>query len=257
MVENTYRITGAPRIALLADLHNRPYTSIIDSLRQHRPDLIAIVGDAVLGGWPLDGKSPLETQKNVLPFFSACADIAPTYFSLGNHEQFLDEKDLRAICRQGVTILDNEWIRKDGFVIGGLTSAAVTNYRKHKKPGERYPKLEERVTNRVPDTAWLDGFSAEKGYHILLSHNPEYFSLIPDSIELILSGHGHGGQWRVYNPFRREWIGVFSPGQGLWPRYTKGVYENRLVVSAGLSNTASVPRFFNPRQIVYVEGTHL
>jgi predicted MPP superfamily phosphohydrolase len=114
------------------------------------------------------------------------------------------------------------------------------------------------------------------GYRILLCHHPEYRDRylrklsaqsdgrgVPSAgrndqaenldIDLILSGHAHGGQWRLYNPFKRQWIGVFAPGQGLWPRWTKGVYEGRLVVSAGLSNTVSVPRLFNPTEIVYIE----
>ena len=103
------------------------------------------------------------------------------------------------------------------------------------------------------DYGYYDDYAAAEGYHILLSHHPEYILYVPSSVELMLSGHAHGGQWRVFNPFKREWVGVFSPGQGLWPKYTKGVYDGRLVISAGLSNTASVPRFFNPTQLVYIE----
>ncbi len=253
MIETVYKIPGAPRIALLADLHNHSYAAVISSLRAYRPSLIAVAGDVVTGWHPEDDKSPLETQKNVKPFFSACAAVAPTFFSLGNHERFLDQQDLKEIRELGVTVLDNEWLRKDGVVIGGLTSAAVTAYRQHKQPGERYPRLTERVAERAPETAWLDDYAAAEGFHILLSHHPEYVSYVPSSVELILSGHAHGGQWRIFNPFKREWVGVFSPGQGLWPKYTKGVYDERLVVSTGLSNTASVPRFFNPTQLVYIE----
>ena len=46
--------------------------------------------------------------------------------------------------------------------------------------------------------------------------------------------------------------GLFAPGQGLFPRWTRGIYDNRLIVTAGLSNTAKIPRFFNPREIVYL-----
>jgi len=45
MVETTYHIPNAPRIALLADLHGRPYDHVIASVRAHRPELIAIAGD--------------------------------------------------------------------------------------------------------------------------------------------------------------------------------------------------------------------
>ena len=41
--------------------------------------------------------SPLQTQANVLPFLTACACLAPTFLSLGNHEWMLDQEDLDMI----------------------------------------------------------------------------------------------------------------------------------------------------------------
>lgn len=117
MVETTYRIPGAPRLALLADLHNHPFSSIISSLAAHRPSMICLAGDFIYGSHPVDDRSPLETQENVLPFFRACADLAPTFMSLGNHEQMLDAADLAAIAATGFTVLDNSWVEKDGFVM--------------------------------------------------------------------------------------------------------------------------------------------
>jgi len=73
MVETVYRIPGAPRLALLADLHGRPYDHVIASVRAHRPELIAIAGDILYGSHPVDDKSPLDTQELVLPFLSASA----------------------------------------------------------------------------------------------------------------------------------------------------------------------------------------
>jgi predicted MPP superfamily phosphohydrolase len=93
----------------------------------------------------------------------------------------------------------------------------------------------------------MEDFAVAPGYHILLSHEPHCFSLVPSSIDLMLSGHAHGGQWRLFGR------GVFAPGQGWFPRYSKGVYEGRLVVSAGLSNTTWVPRLFNPTEVVYIK----
>lgn len=258
MVETTYHIPGAPRLALLADLHGRPYDHIISSLQAHRPSLVCVVGDILYGSHPEDDRSPLDTQENVLPFLTACAALAPTFLSLGNHEWMLDEEDIKEIERTGVVVLDNGWVERDGVVIGGLTSGYVTDYRAFRDTqdgAERYPKKENLsgikgvMTEHVPETGWLEGFASAPGFHILLSHHPEYFPLIPPTIDLMLSGHAHGGQWRFFNR------GVWCPGQGLWPRWTRGVYEEkRLVVSAGLSNTASVPRLFNPCEVVFVEG---
>ena len=253
-------------LALLSDLHNADPEAVLSSLRAHRPDLICITGDMLYGGRPEDDRSPLETQVNVLPFLRSCATIAPTFMSLGNHEWMMDRDDLDLLSSTGVTVLDNEWVTKDGLVIAGLTSGYVTDYRAFRSESgssDRYPRQESisgigravHARDHKPETKWLEEYCSTPGYHILLSHHPEYYPLIPDSIDLILSGHAHGGQIRMYNPFKREWIGTWSPGQGWWPKWTKGVYDGRLVVSAGLSNTTWVQRLFNPTEVVYIEGS--
>ncbi|MBQ9009230.1 MAG: metallophosphoesterase [Clostridia bacterium] len=266
MVETIYKIKDAPRLALLADLHGRDPAPVLSSLHRHKPSLICIAGDIVYGVWPENNRSPLDTQPHVLPFLSGCADLAPTFLSPGNHEQMMDEEDEKTIEKTGVTVLDNDWIEKDGVVIGGLTSAYMTDYRKAtgalRTTKDRYPKKEsieglkglQTASQHVPETDWLDSYAAAPGFHILISHHPEYFPLIPSSIQLMLSGHAHGGQWAYYSFKRKRMCGLFAPGQGWLPAYTKGVYDGRLVVSAGLSNTAPFPRFFNPAEIVYLES---
>ena len=220
MVETTYRLPGAPHLALLTDLHNHPYSPVISSLKLHRPTLIAIAGDILYGSHPGD-ESPLHTQDNVLPFLQACADLAPTFLFLGNHEWALDEADLGEIREIGVVLLDNEWtatqVEGKKIIIGGLTSGYVLDYRKFlaglDERTERYPKkasvsgVSGLVTTHKPDTAWLDEFCSIPGYHLLLSHHPEYLPLIPANINLVLSGHAHGGQWRFFRH------GLFAPGQ--------------------------------------------
>ena len=114
--------------------------------------------------------------------------------------------------------------------------------------------------------------ASASGYHILLSHHPELVEMINASvvkcgarvempINLILSGHAHRGQWRVYHPIIQKWIVVFAPGQGFWPKLTEGVYEissdaseshTALVISRGLANTAKIPRFFNKPEVMYI-----
>ena len=263
---HVYRVPGAPRVALLSDFHNRANPGIFEALRARKPFLICVAGDFMYG------QEPLSRQEHVLPFLRECAEIAPTFLSLGNHEQWLTPREMKEIGRTGAVVLDNAWreiteIKRsgtvapdnawremkeingtgtvlpdcawretDGLVIGGLTSAYVTDRRRGKD-------------GRAPETKWLQRFAAAPGYHILLCHHPEYYDRIPAGIELILCGHAHGGQIRIFNH------GVFAPGQGFWPKYTKGVYEGRMVVSAGLSNTAWAPRVFNPVEAVFVEGT--
>ncbi len=240
MKETVYIIPNAPRLALLADLHNKPHPSIISSLKEHRPSLICVAGDVVYG------PKPLSDQMNVLPFLRECSSVAPTFLSLGNHEQYLTRKEIRELRNTGVTVLDNEWkeIEVDGrrIFIGGLTSAYVTDRRKYGR---------EKKGEHVPETQWLKKYAATPGYHILLSHHPTYITQIPKSVELVLAGHLHGSQWRYYSLRRKEWRGVFNPDEGWFPEHSKGVY-GKMIISAGLSNTAKVPRFFNPTEIVYV-----
>ena len=84
---------------------------------------------------------------------------------------------------------------------------------------------------------------------MLLCHHPEYYpKYIKDlPVDLTLSGHAHGGQWRLFGR------GAYAPGQGIFPKYTAGVYENRLLVSRGLGNLYIVPKINNPPEILKIK----
>lgn len=271
MLMNTiYHIPGCPcTLALLSDSHNRPPAPILASLRAHHPSLILIAGDFVYGNVPSTPSAPdqlkMEESSNAMALLRGCASLAPTYISLGNHEWMLSLSDRRMIADAGAVVLDNSFTTTvvDGkkIVIGGLTSARVTEYqswRRTQHTDELYPKPTSRSATPAsppqPDLSWLDDFCSVPGYHVLLSHHPEYWPLLRSrSIDLVLSGHAHGGQWRVFNPFKKEWVGWFSPGQGFWPKLTSGVHEGRLIISRGLSNTTVIPRICNPPELVFVE----
>lgn len=251
MTETVYHLPVPAPVALLADLHDRPYFSIMQSLSDHRPAIICIAGDVVYGDPPNDRRLLIQTQKYVLPFLRACCALAPTFLSLGNHEKAACEEDLHRIRDIGCVLLDNSWTTYNGMVLGGLTSHFVLDYRRlREKKQERYPKRhnEKRVINE-PETGWLEEFERQPGYRILLCHHPEYFPrfLKGRDIDLILSGHAHGGQWRIGRQ------GIFAPSQGLFPHLTSGVHDGRLVISRGLANRAPVPRLNNPREIVYLQ----
>ncbi len=70
-------------------------------------------------------------------------------------------------------------------------------------------------------------------------------------INLVLSGHAHGGQFRI--PFIG---GVVAPNQGLFPKYTAGVFEKNdtgMIVSRGLGNSIILFRVNNRQELVVVE----
>lgn len=259
LVETIYHIHNCPcTLALLADSHNCPPASILSSLRSHIPDVICIAGDIVCGAVPKHGLKIDESQ-NAISLLESCSSVAPTYFSFGNHERILSSHDINRITKTGVVILDNEWVVHDNLVIGGLTPSRVLEYRAFRnarKTDELYPRPHKAMSDNPPQPSlnWLDTFCSQPGYHILLCHHPEYYPiyLVERQIDLMLSGHAHGGQVRYYNPFKKAWSGIYAPGQGLFPRYTSGVIDNKLVISRGLSNIYIVPRLCNPPEIVYI-----
>lgn len=235
------------KAAVVADLHDFPYGDILPILERERPDLILIPGD--LSEWLRGGTVP---QRSGLGFLPRCAAIAPTFYSLGNHEigachgriykaklsgqgaippYVMPARWKRLIAESGATLLDGTFVKHGDLVIGGLGSGLLN-------------------PDGVPDLSWLDDFSKADGYKLLLCHHPEYFHryLRPYPIDLIVSGHAHGGQWRIFGR------GVYAPDQHLFPKYTSGVHEGRLVISRGVANTVSpIPRFFNRREVVIVE----
>ena len=251
MTETHYTLPGCPvPIALLTDAHDADPAPVLASVQARAPALIAVAGDLIHGRKPTLGARMAESR-NALALLTACARLAPTFVSLGNHEAYLSRDDLDVIRATGAALLDNSWTALDlggaRLVVGGLTSGYYTAY-------QRTGATEETVHSPPPETGWLDGFAAEPGYHVLLMHHPEYIRFLPPAVELALSGHAHGGQWRFYDLLQRQWRGVYAPDQGLFPRLTGGVVDGRLVISRGIGNPAGIPRLFNGPEVVYIAG---
>lgn len=251
------------RLALVTDMHESNPETILQLLKQENPDAIFIAGDLlerhkegmsewtgeVMDAWQGISKrkrcvSPLRRivyrflrlrekpphSENAYIFLRQAGKIAPVYYSIGNHEWYFTDEDCRVFRENDIRLLDNRDVEftasKGKVLIGGLST--------------RY------------DLDWLKSFSEKPGYKILLCHHPEYYSRYIkgtecDTFDLILSGHVHGGQWRIFGK------GIFAPGQGFFPKYSHGMYDGKLIVSAGAANTVDIPRFGNPCELVMVE----
>lgn len=92
----------------------------------------------------------------------------------------------------------------------------------------------------------------ENMFAILLSHRPEPFEAsVKSGIDLVFSGHAHGGQFRL--PFVG---GLIAPDQGLFPKYDAGKYvENNtnMVISRGIGNSIIPIRFNNRLEVILVD----
>ena len=264
MVETCYAAPSCPvSIALVTDTHNSPADAVLENLCRRKPALILLAGDFVYAAPPtVPGRLKMLDSRYALSLLQGCAAVAPTFVSLGNHEWMLNDFDLERVTSCGVTVLDNRYtsisVGSAKLCIGGLSSARFTAYQtwRQKQPAAfLYPGPDRTVWTGKPEPRidWLDDFERQSGYRILLCHHPEYVpSYLKDrSIDLIVSGHAHGGQWRYYSRRRQEWRGVYAPGQGLLPKLTGGVHGNH-IISRGLSNNAPIPRLNNPPELVYI-----
>lgn len=241
------RLTKKLKIALVSDLHDRSCDRVLALLRKDTYDIIAVTGDLTSrldcaeGMVPPNDYDEAISHENAFSLLREAAKIAPTYYSLGNHElcghkyklnfgRKCLEENMQKIKDTGAILLDDEFTVFDGIRIGGLTSGMTNNDLK--------PKL-----------SWLEGFAAGTEFRLLLCHHPEYYVqyLEKYGIDLVLSGHAHGGQIRLFGR------GLYAPGQGVLPKYTSGVCREHLVVSRGLCNTVSpIPRLFNPTELVII-----
>ena len=127
--------------------------------------------------------------------------------------------------------------------------ARVTNGPAKLRRKKRLRKAERALNalGRVNPLA-LEEFAALEGCKVLMCHKPEdYFKHVRGhEIDLVVAGHAHGGQIRIGGR------GLYAPGQGLFPKYTHGVIDERLIISAGASNPAKMPRWGNPCEILMI-----
>lgn len=225
------KIKKALNIVLASDLHDKHADASLSQIDRIRPDFILCPGDM-----SEDTQSEFIAEKNGFLFMRKAAEIAPLYYSLGNHELGMSEDNAELLRQSNIHLLDDSFVTLDGkFHIGGLTSGYVRSIRHT----EKYAPMK-------PNTDFIKQFAAQNGFKLLLCHHPEYYpAFLQDTdIDLIVSGHAHGGQWRLFGK------GVVAPGQGLFPKYCRGVHDNRLAISCGMANTVIFPRFFNPRELV-------
>ena len=229
------------KIAVVSDLHNaqfgRDNSQITKIIKKEHPDMIAITGDLVDSN-----KTHIDTA---IALVHKLMQIAPCYYVTGNHEAWIGSKfsELEEkLLDENVHILHDQVIKleKGGQTvqIAGLDDPDFT---------DRDYALQQSMLQTKLNQMNLSG-----EYCILLSHRPETFeAYVMEHIDLVLSGHAHGGQFRL--PFIG---GVVAPNQGLFPKYDAGIYTKNnttMIVSRGIGNSIIPVRFNNRPEIVVVE----
>ena len=232
------------RIVQVSDLHNAEFgenqSKLLQTVKNISPDMIAVTGDLI-------DSSHTDVEK-AMDFINGAVKIAPVYYVTGNHEAWTDKyaKLKEQMTKSGVIILSDQGItiKRDGSLIRllGLNDPDFTI--KHDMFGEDAAMINTKLKD-------MQKQSENGEYTILLSHRPELFDVYVDnSIDLVLSGHAHGGQIRL--PFLG---GLVAPNQGFFPKYTAGVYEKKqtkMVVSRGLGNSIAPVRINNCPELVVI-----
>lgn len=221
-------------LAVLADIHNRRVAEFLPIVEKNKPDRILIPGDLVDGAAIEKVKEHEGFVEDAVELLDRISEIAPTYLSIGNHEKQFRDDEIKGLYKSDAAILENRYVKAGDLYIGGLSS------------GRNY---HDKKASQIPDVGFIDEFEKVDGYKILLSHHPEYYApyLKDRNIDLIISGHAHGGQVRILG------YGLYAPGQGIFPKYTSGIHDGKFIVSRGIAGTEIMPRINNEPEVVFVK----
>ncbi len=230
------------RIAHISDLHNaemgKDNGNLLVMLKDAKPDIIAITGDFI------DSRN--TDIEIALQFAEKAAHIAPCYYVTGNHEAIVPEYDefRSGLTKLGIVVLEDERIdlemNDETITLIGVNDPSF-------KFDDFFDDAELVMKNQLRELVKKDD-----GFTLLLSHRPELFDLYVDSgIDLVLSGHTHGGQFRL--PF----VGALvAPNQGLFPKYDAGLYSaesTNMIVSRGIGNSIIPFRINNRPEVILIE----
>ena len=225
------------RVVLFTDIHRSFYfsrerlTALVDRVNGLAPDLIVLGGDYVYGGKDYESDAFAELARLKAPL--------GTFAVLGNHDYAHLGDDVNdpapaveAARAAGVRLLDNSgvWIEKSGqrLRLGGVSD------------------LQQGLPDAAPT---LEG-TLPGDLVLLASHEPDFAEdLAPGAVDLVLSGHTHGGQLTFF--------GLWAPrvGSKYGQKYRTGMVQNAattVIVSNGVGTSFPPLRFFARPQIVVV-----
>lgn len=234
------------RIAHVSDLHNAEFgegnEKLLQMISQGRPDIIVITGDLV--------DSSRTDIGIAVAFAEKAKKIAPTYYVSGNHEALISAPEYETLKTgleaAGVTVLEDRavYLERNGekITLIGLADPSFTI--KNDLFGETAAMVKARLDNLTGEE--------NNAYTILLCHRPELFdTYVASRIDLALSGHTHGGQFRF--PFIG---GLIAPNQGFFPKYDAGLFtegNTYMIISRGLGNSVVPLRFNNRPELIFIE----
>jgi hypothetical protein len=255
--KHTISVNGLPsefnnfKIGLLSDLHSSGYNSptlfdkASEMMMSQEPDLIALLGDFINSPRPGAVISAKEFDDGYVIALAKSLSVLRAeygiYGVMGNHDHWSGKLALNSITNILADSMGLIWLRNRHVRINkGLANIALLGV----------------------DDYWSHKFSLPKALKgligsdtkILLSHNPDVNAVIIPKmgIDLILSGHTHGGQIKL--PF----IGSpFVPSE-FGQRYIEGIVrdgQRATYVSRGVGSVILPTRFNSPPEVTILTLT--
>lgn len=244
------------KIAAIADIHAcQPWMpperirSIVETTNALGADVIVLLGDYVTGHRFVTEPVPSAEWAKELAALRAPLGV---HAILGNHEWWDDRTAQRtgvgptvghkALQSVGIPVLQNDAVRltKGGepFWLVGLDDQLAFLPSRHSNPGRRIG---------LDDLAGSLAKLTDDSPVILLAHEPDIAVRVPERVSLMLSGHTHGGQVRLFG-----WSPVVPSHYG--NRFAYGHVREAcdVIISGGLGCSIAPVRFGVPPEIVLV-----
>lgn len=236
-------------VAVLSDLHDHEFgkenKKLVKKIKEQEPDLILLDGDIL--------NEDSENADVPCALIRKLKDVAPVYFSLGNHEVSYMENGHTDLVGQlesaGAVVLDESYedIEVNGVQLrlGGLYDYAFA-----------LDGNDDAKNTPEPVKSFLEDYQNTDRLKLMMAHRPESFCFGNASsvwdVDLVISGHIHGGQ--VVLPILG---GLYGGDQGWFPEYVHGMYQKddmNIFVTSGLgSHQQLLPRFWNRPEIAMIQ----
>jgi uncharacterized protein len=219
-------------IVFLSDIHHGPLFSLervkklVAMVNHLNPDIVLLGGDYIH-----------QHSKYIRPCFRELANIHTAYGTfgvLGNHDHWESkELTIQSMTQAGIHLLDNRgyWIHKNNekIKIGGV--------------GDLWEDTQ--------DLGPVTGDTKKEDFVILVSHNPDFAEILTtDNIDIMVSGHTHGGQVTLFGLYAPHIPSVY--GQ----KYRTGTVQTEkttVFISNGIGTIKPRVRLFcRPQILVFI-----
>ncbi len=217
-------------VAFIADTHfgkihreSHAY-DVINKLSRKNLEAVFIGGDFYDG--------PRMDFDSVARPFGEFKTTYGTFFVTGNHETYRNEPYVQHIEKNGIIVLQNDFVNLRGLTVGGVE---YSNNTRAEDLAMTLQKMRSNITAEFGDAPY-----------ILLKHVPDNLDVVRDSgVNLVLSGHTHKGQVWPFSLLARFIYKGFEYGNN-----TLG--KLRVITTSGAGTWGPPQRIGTQREIVYI-----